>query len=200
MTLSLYHDYPAQRWQWEAYDATDEGLESAWADLEWERRRIAADDTIGDDVRANTLTFLAHRLEPIVAELDWRRRKRLHKFPPHTGYSRDTLDNIRQRVNLVHVIENRGLQVRKVGKSWRTACPFHQGSNPDALAIWRDPDGAEHFRCFSCGAGGDVFTVIQALDRLDFRQAVEGLANVAGVDLPDPARRTIRIHYRGDAA
>ncbi len=199
MSAALYSD-PCPRWRWEAYDATDEALESLWADLEWERHRIAADDTLNDDVRRNTLAFLADRLEPVVAELDWRRRKRLHKMPAHTGYSRDTLDSIRQRINLVHILENRGLRLRKVGKSWRTSCPFHQGDNPDALAVWRDPDGQEHFRCFACGAGGDVFTAVQALDRLDFRQAVEGLASVAGVDLPDPTRRTIRLHYRGDAA
>ncbi len=184
MTAALYSD-SCQRWRWEAYDATDEALESLWADLEWERRRIAADDELDDAVRAATLQFLADRLEPVVTELDWRRRKRLHKFPARTGYSRDTLDAIRQRINLVHILENRGLHLRKVGKSWRTSCPFHQGDNPDALAVWRDPDGQEHFRCFACGAGGDVFTVVQALDRLDFRQAVEGLAAVAGLDLPD---------------
>lgn len=200
MSAVLYPD-PTQRHRWEAYDATDEELEAAAIDLEWEQRRIAADDEIDDAVRTATLDFLAHRLEPIVAELDWRRRQRLHKFPAHTGYSRETLDSIRQRINLVHVLENHGLLLRKVGKTWRTSCPFHSGSNPDALAVWRDPDSQEHFRCFACCAGGDVFTAVQALDRLTFRQAVEGLAAVAGVELPDPARRTIRLHYRGgDAA
>lgn len=177
-------------WHADAYLADDDALAALAADLEWELDRVAADDEMSDDVRENTLAFLRHRLEPVEREQALRRRRNI-QHPPlaRGGYPRDVLDAIRQRLSLPNVLHNRGVELRRAGQTWRGCCPFHAGSNPSALAVWLD-----RFTCFGCGASGDVFTAMQALDGLNFRQAVEGLAAVADVELPP--RVAVRVIER----
>jgi len=59
----------------------------------------------------------------------------------------------------------------------RCACILHCGSNPSAFA-WR-ADG--HWRCFSCGAGGDRIDLVRAAKQCSFREAVYFLAALVGV-------------------
>ena len=60
----------------------------------------------------------------------------------------------------------------------RGPCLLHSGSNPTAFA-WRD-DGRWH--CFSCGAGGDRIALVRAVRQCSFREAVEFLAALSGVE------------------
>jgi hypothetical protein len=59
----------------------------------------------------------------------------------------------------------------------RASCVLHSGSNPTAFS-WRE-NGRWH--CFSCGAGGDRIALVRAAKRCSFREAVEFLAGLAGV-------------------
>jgi hypothetical protein len=112
-------------------------------------------------------------------------------FPP------ETLDAIRRAINLVHLVHNRGVETRTSGATWRGCCPFCQATNPSTLTIWRDSDGAERFRCWRCAAAGDVFTAVMGLDGLPFRQAVEGLAAIADVDLTPPPAVSATVTDQG---
>lgn len=60
----------------------------------------------------------------------------------------------------------------------RCACILHGGSNPSAFA-WRD-DG--RWFCHSCGVGGDKISLVRAVKNCQFREAVEFLAVLAGVE------------------
>jgi DNA primase len=60
----------------------------------------------------------------------------------------------------------------------RGPCPVHGGRNPGAFS-WHE-DGRWH--CFSCGAGGDRIALVRAVRRCSFRDAVEFLAALAGVE------------------
>lgn len=75
----------------------------------------------------------------------------------------------------------------------RGPCLLHSGSNPTAFS-WRD-DGRWH--CFSCGASGDRIALVQATQQCGFREAVEFLAALAGVEFkPGIASREAIEHQK----
>jgi hypothetical protein len=89
---------------------------------------------------------------------------------------KEQLEQLQDSVDLVSVIESYGLpQFKRSGESRATClCPFHDDRNP-SLSI----DGTRGiFKCFSCGAGGNVFTFIREYskiegDEMSFYQAVK---------------------------
>ncbi len=89
---------------------------------------------------------------------------------------RDDLERIRQAVNLVELFEG-VTTVRKVRGSFKALCPFHSEKTP-SLSI--DP-ARGLYHCFGCGVGGDVFTFVQETQGLSFVEAMEMLADRAGV-------------------
>ena len=82
------------------------------------------------------------------------------------------IDLIKQSVNLLDLVEQYGITVRK--KMCR--CPFHGEKHP-SMKIYED----NSYYCFACGAHGDVISWVQNMDGLNFPQAVEKLANMAGI-------------------
>lgn len=69
-------------------------------------------------------------------------------------------------------------------QDWWACCPFHGEASP-SFHIFRTPEG-ERFKCFGCGAGGDVFAYVMARDGLSFVEALTALA--AGAHLSKAAR------------
>jgi len=63
--------------------------------------------------------------------------------------------------------------------------PFTNEKTPSFYCI----DGKQFFKCFSSGKSGDVFTLIMELENLSFPEAVESLANMAGLELPKYTER-----------
>ena len=103
---------------------------------------------------------------------------------------RDDLERIRQAINVAELFES-VTTVRKVRGRIKALCPFHTEKTP-SLSI--DPTrGLYH--CFGCGVGGDIFTFVQETQGLSFNEAVEILAERAGVTIrrdPGAARRRER--------
>ena len=89
---------------------------------------------------------------------------------------RDDLERIRQAVNLVELFEG-VTTVRKVRGSFKALCPFHSEKTP-SLSI--DP-ARGLYHCFGCGVGGDIFTFVQETQGLSFVEALEMLADRAGI-------------------
>lgn len=97
--------------------------------------------------------------------------------------STEQLDNLRESVDIISVIESYGLdQFQRKGDSRATAiCPFHDDKNP-SLNI----DGNRRiYKCFSCGAGGDVFRFVQEFSKVQgqempFYQAVRHVSTEFG--------------------
>jgi len=58
-------------------------------------------------------------------------------------------------------------------------CPFHNEKTP---SFHVNPE-RQRWKCFGCGEGGDVFTFIQKIDNLTFREALEHLARKVGVEI-----------------
>lgn len=91
---------------------------------------------------------------------------------------RDDVERVRQSTNLVAMFEA-VTTVKKSGASWQAICPFHSEKTP-SLSI--DP-GRGLFHCFGCDEGGDVFTFLQLTEGLEFREALQELADRAGITL-----------------
>ena len=108
------------------------------------------------------------------------------------AYDRDDIEKIRQSVNIVELMEA-VTTVRKRGRSFKAICPFHQEKTP---SVSLDP-ARGLFHCFGCGAGGDIFKFVMESQAMSFNEAVEYLAQRAGVTLRvDPAAARRRSERR----
>lgn len=91
----------------------------------------------------------------------------------------ETLRSIRERVSLVEVVANY-VRLKKTGRNYSGLCPFHGEKTPSFTVN----EERGFFHCFGCGVGGDVFSFLMRVERLEFPEAVEQLARRAGVALP----------------
>src|SRR5882724_7708837 len=90
------------------------------------------------------------------------------------------LEKVRESSDIVSVIGNY-VCLRKRGASgnYKGLCPFHKENTPSlSVSAVR-----QIFKCFGCGIGGDVFTFIELIEKVNFRRAKELLASNAGVAL-----------------
>ncbi|MGC8764797.1 MAG: DNA primase [Brevinematia bacterium] len=91
---------------------------------------------------------------------------------------RDVIDSLINRVSIVDVI-GRVTEVKKSGRNFIALCPFHNEKTP-SFSI-SEEKGLYH--CFGCGASGNTIKFLMEYYRLDFMEALEKLADMAGVDL-----------------
>ncbi len=101
----------------------------------------------------------------------------------------EAVETVRARTDIVELV-GRYLKLKKVGSRYVGLCPFHTEKTPSFSV---SPQKG-FFHCFGCKASGDVFTFLMRMDGKSFPEALEELANRAGVELParrksDPARR-----------
>lgn len=97
-----------------------------------------------------------------------------------------TVDAIRAAVVLEDLIGERTPLVRSGLDSMKALCPVH-GERTPSLHV---RPSRQHFYCFGCGAGGDAFDFIQAVDGVSRIESVELLANRVGlvIDYEDRGR------------
>ena len=77
------------------------------------------------------------------------------------------VDEIKKRVDIVEVVSDY-VNLKRVGKAYIGRCPFHDDRHP-SFAVY--PDG--YYKCFGCGASGDVIDFIMQIRGCDFREALE---------------------------
>ena len=92
--------------------------------------------------------------------------------------SQDEIQAVRSRADIVDVIGHY-LQVHRKGKSYVAICPFHDDHDP-SMTI--SPD-LQIYKCFVCGAGGNVFTFVQNYEKVSFPEAVGRVASLCGYSL-----------------
>jgi len=88
------------------------------------------------------------------------------------------IDEIKSKLDIVEVVGDYVKLVRKGTRYWG-CCPFHNEKTP-SFTVSSDK---QNFHCFGCGKGGDIFTFVQEMEHLDFRETLERLAERAGVKL-----------------
>lgn len=105
-------------------------------------------------------------------------------------YSEDILDEIRNRLDIVDVISNY-VPLKPSGKGHKGLCPFHQEKTPSFMV----DSQKQIFHCFGCGEGGNIFSFIMKIEKVNFPEAVKILAEKAGVQLPSVQESNTR-EYR----
>jgi DNA primase len=93
------------------------------------------------------------------------------------------IDELIARADIVEVIGTR-VSLKKSGREFKACCPFHSEKTP---SFWVSPD-KQFYHCFGCGAHGTVVGFLMQYEKLSFVEAVEDLAQRAGLELPREAR------------
>lgn len=90
----------------------------------------------------------------------------------------EEVDAVRQKADIVQVV-SKYLKVQRSGNDYRALCPFHDDHSP---SMHISPS-RQIFKCFVCGAGGNVFTFVQRYENVSFPEAVQEVASIVGVPL-----------------
>lgn len=77
------------------------------------------------------------------------------------------------------------MTIKKNGKNYMACCPFHNEKTP-SFSIDRDK---QLFHCFGCGASGNFVQLVMRLEALDFKDALQSLAERANIKIPESGRR-----------
>lgn len=91
-------------------------------------------------------------------------------------YDQTLIERIQRANDIVDIVGEHVSLVRK-GREMLGLCPFHEDHRPSMNVS----PHKQIFKCFACGAGGDVFKFVQLRENLSFPQAVERLAERAGI-------------------
>ena len=94
-------------------------------------------------------------------------------------YSDDIIEEVRMKNDIVDVISQYVKLTRK-GSSYFGLCPFHN----EKTGYFSVTPSKQMYYCFGCGAGGNVFNFIMEYENFTFGEALESLADRAGVTLP----------------
>jgi len=91
----------------------------------------------------------------------------------------DAVEQVKERLNVSELI-GEYLKLEKAGTNYKALCPFHNEKTPSFMV------NAERnfWYCFGCQKGGDIFSFLMEIEGLEFREALERLAERTGVDLP----------------
>ena len=89
------------------------------------------------------------------------------------------LDQVLGRVDLVEIVNAR-VPLRRAGREFMACCPFHAEKTPSFSVSPRK----QFYHCFGCGAHGNAIGFLMAYERLEFPDAVEELARLAGLEMP----------------
>ena len=99
-----------------------------------------------------------------------------HAPPP----SRDDLkERVRDAIDIVDLVGGY-ISLKRSGRGLVGLCPWHDDSRP---SLQVNPE-RQTFRCWVCDIGGDVFNFVMRMEKLEFREAIEQLADRAGIEMP----------------
>src|SRR5690554_4732783 len=100
-------------------------------------------------------------------------------------------DEIKNRLDIVDIVSET-VRLRRSGRSYTGFCPFHQNTRTPAFVVFPE---TQTWRCFgACADGGDLFTYVMKREGWDFKEALQNLAQRAGVQLEElsPGQREKR--------
>lgn len=90
----------------------------------------------------------------------------------------EEIAKIRSNADIVDVVGHY-LQIHKSGRNYKALCPFHDDHSP-SMNISED---MQIYKCFVCGAGGNVFSFVQNYEKISFQESVARVASLTGQKL-----------------
>jgi DNA primase len=103
------------------------------------------------------------------------------------GLSFDTKERVKQAIDIVDLVGSH-IALRRQGRLYVGLCPWHDDTRP---SLQVNPE-RQSFKCWVCDIGGDVFSFVMKMEGVDFREALQMLADRAGITterqkMPKPA-------------
>ena len=96
------------------------------------------------------------------------------------AFSKTFLEEVKERNDIEEVI-NRYVPLKRAGANMVGLCPFHSEKPPSFTVV----SASKSFYCFGCQTGGDVVSFVMRMEGMDYPEAVEFLANRAGVPIQE---------------
>lgn len=96
------------------------------------------------------------------------------------------VQQIKEATNIIDVIGER-LELQRAGGHHKACCPFHSEKSPSFFVS----ESMQRFKCFGCGETGDVITFLEKYETMTFFEALEYLADKAGIILQKTTRSAL---------
>ena len=93
-------------------------------------------------------------------------------------YTEEQIEEVRAANDIVNVISSY-VKLKRSGNSYTGLCPFHNEKTP-SFSVNQE---RQMYKCFGCGAGGSVITFVMEYENYTFPEAIESLAERAGITL-----------------
>ncbi len=95
-------------------------------------------------------------------------------------FPQNFLDDLKAQSDIVSIVGD-VTPLKKAGASWKGLCPFHTEKSP-SFTVSKDKG---FFKCFGCGAGGDIVKFVELHQKITFPEAVRYLAQRASMPIPE---------------
>ncbi len=93
-------------------------------------------------------------------------------------------EQIKDAIDIVQLV-SRFVPLKRAGRNYVGRCPWHDDSRP---SLQVNPE-RQSYRCWVCNVGGDIFSFIMQMEKVDFKEALEILAEMTGISLEDVRRQ-----------
>ena len=92
--------------------------------------------------------------------------------------NQSVINEIRNKVDIVNIISSY-LPLEQKGRNFFGICPFHNDNHP-SMSVSREK---QIYKCFSCGASGNVFNFLMDYEHIDFKEALKILSDKTGISI-----------------
>lgn len=98
--------------------------------------------------------------------------------------NKEELQRFKDDISIVDVVRHYLPSLKRQGQSFVALCPFHEEKTPS----FHVSDNKKMFHCYGCGKWGDVFTFVQEMDGLGFKEALTRVSEMSGRPAPSLGR------------
>lgn len=95
------------------------------------------------------------------------------------------IDQVLTRIDIVDLIDS-SVTLKKTGSNYSACCPFHQEKTPSFTVS----PNKQFYHCFGCGASGNAISFLMNYEGLNFPEAIQNLAQIAGLEMPKETQNT----------